>query len=78
MDIFLENFNIIQEQSLLSLHLIYAIMYFWFLLNELKPGFCTFPLNIFHMHCKKFFLKIQEYIHEGANQKLTVPEFSGI
>jgi hypothetical protein len=29
------------------------------------------------IHCKKIFLKIQEYIHAGANQKSTVPEFSG-
>jgi hypothetical protein len=26
-------------------------------------------------HCKKSFLKIQEYIHEGANLKLYIPEF---
>jgi hypothetical protein len=25
--------------------------------------------------CKKFVLKIQEYIHEGANLKLYIPEF---
>jgi hypothetical protein len=27
------------------------------------------------MHRKKDFLKIQEYIHEGANLKLYIPEF---
>jgi hypothetical protein len=26
-------------------------------------------------HRKKDFLKIQEYIHEGANLKLYIPEF---
>jgi hypothetical protein len=31
--------------------------------SELKP------------HRKKDFLKIQEYIHEGANLKLYIPEF---
>jgi hypothetical protein len=27
------------------------------------------------LHCKKSGLKIQEYIHEGANLKLYIPEF---
>jgi hypothetical protein len=27
------------------------------------------------LHRKKDFLKIQEYIHEGANLKLYIPEF---
>jgi hypothetical protein len=27
------------------------------------------------MHCKKSFLKIKEYIHEGANLKFYIPEF---
>jgi hypothetical protein len=27
--------------------------------------------------CLNFFLKIQEYIHEGANLKFKVPEISG-
>jgi hypothetical protein len=27
------------------------------------------------LHSKKDFLKIQEYIHEGANLKLYIPEF---
>jgi hypothetical protein len=27
------------------------------------------------IHCKKSVLKIQEYIHEGANLKFYIPEF---
>jgi hypothetical protein len=27
------------------------------------------------LHCKKSVLKIQEYIHEGANLKFYIPEF---
>jgi hypothetical protein len=27
------------------------------------------------LHCKKSILKIQEYIHEGANLKFYIPEF---
>jgi hypothetical protein len=28
-----------------------------------------------HIHCKKSVLKIQEYIHEGANLKFYIHEF---
>jgi hypothetical protein len=31
--------------------------------------------SICEQHRKKDFLKIQEYIHEGANLKLYIPEF---
>jgi hypothetical protein len=30
------------------------------------------------IHRKKDFLKIQEYIHEGANLKLYIPEFLNV
>jgi hypothetical protein len=48
--------------------------------KPLKPILATFAAiisaNTMPYTVKKKFLKIQEYIHEGANQKLIVPEFS--
>jgi hypothetical protein len=41
-----------------------------FKLNTVYPRFL-----ISKPHRKKDFLKIQEYIHEGANPKLYIPEF---
>jgi hypothetical protein len=35
----------------------------------------NFILMHFVQHCKKSVLKIQEYIHEGANLKFYIPEF---
>jgi hypothetical protein len=32
-------------------------------------------LFLYYLHCKKSVLKIQEYIHEGANLKFYIPEF---
>jgi hypothetical protein len=38
--------------------------------------FCLWDEMLFSsLHRKKDFLKIQEYIHEGANLKLYIPEF---
>jgi hypothetical protein len=43
--------------------------------SQTKLYFClSFP-NLLCNHRKKDFLKIQEYIHEGANLKLYIPEF---
>jgi hypothetical protein len=41
-------------------------------LNRINKYFRVF---IRALHRKKDFLKIQEYIHEGANLKLYIPEF---
>jgi hypothetical protein len=35
----------------------------------------SISLNLRNIHCKKSVLKIQEYIHEGANLKFYIPEF---
>jgi hypothetical protein len=32
-------------------------------------------VSLENLHCKKSVLKIQEYIHEGANLKFYIPEF---
>jgi hypothetical protein len=40
--------------------------------NHWQSYFCSL---IRSLHCKKSVLKIQEYIHEGANLKFYIPEF---
>jgi hypothetical protein len=44
--------------------------------NKAQPNFAEFrESKIFRRHCKKSVLKIQEYIHEGANLTFYIPQF---
>jgi hypothetical protein len=40
-----------------------------------KTPFVFLCINSESINCKKSVLKIQEYIHEGANLKFYIPEF---
>jgi hypothetical protein len=62
--------SIIEKAVLLDYTQFYGVKVRWF---PKKPT--AAELDMIFIHCKKSFLKIREYIPEGANLKIYIPDF---